>query len=45
MCRLRRVAIRLDLNWGLRRECEVYAGVQSYAKQANWQCLIDPAVE
>jgi LacI family transcriptional regulator len=39
------VGIWLDLDWGLKRELEVYAGVRKYADEAGWVCTLDPALE
>jgi DNA-binding LacI/PurR family transcriptional regulator len=41
----RRVGIWHDLDWGLKREFEVYAGVQEFANEAGWECSIDPVLE
>jgi LacI family transcriptional regulator len=43
--KLRRVGIWLDLDWGLKRELEVYAGFQKYADQVGWRCKLDPILE
>ena len=39
----RRVAISIEMDWGYKRHVEVYAGCQSYADEAGWDCCIDPA--
>ncbi len=41
----RRVGIWHDLDWGLKREFDVYAGVQEFANEAGWECSIDPVLE
>lgn len=40
----RRIGICLDLDWGVRRELDVYAGCQSYGDKAGWQCTVEPAI-
>ncbi len=39
----RRVAISIEMDWGFKRHLEVYAGCQSYADKAGWDCSINPA--
>ena len=39
----RRVAISIDMDWGYKRHVETYAGCQSYADKAGWDCTIHPA--
>jgi LacI family transcriptional regulator len=41
----KRVAISLELDWGYNRHLETYAGCQSYADQAGWDCTIHPAAD
>ena len=41
----KRVVISLELDWGFKRHLETYAGCQSYADQAGWNCTIHPAPE
>lgn len=41
----RRVAISLEMDFGFKRHLEVYAGCQSYADQAGWDCSIQPAID
>ena len=40
----RRIGICLDVEWGIRRELDVYAGCQSYGDKAGWQCTVEPAI-
>ena len=40
----RRIGICIDVEWGLRRELDVYAGCQSYGDKAGWQCTVEPAI-
>jgi len=40
----RRVGIWFDLDWGVKRELDVYAGCQRYADEMGWKCTIDPAI-
>jgi hypothetical protein len=37
------VAISIEMDWGFKRHLEVYAGCQSYADKAGWDCSINPA--
>ncbi len=41
----RRIAISIEVGWGYKRHLEVYAGCQSYADKAGWDCSIHPAPE
>jgi len=36
LSKARRVAVSLEMEWGLKRHIEVYAGCQSYADTAGW---------
>jgi LacI family transcriptional regulator len=41
----RRVAISLEMDWGFKRHLEMYAGCQTYADEAGWDCVVNPAAE
>ena len=41
----RRVAISLELDFGFKRHLEIYAGSQTYADEADWECVINPAID
>lgn len=40
----RRVGIWLDIDWGLKRELEVYAGCHRYATEAGIELVLDPSL-
>ncbi|MEX2216123.1 MAG: substrate-binding domain-containing protein [Phycisphaeraceae bacterium] len=43
--RQRHIGIMLELMWPYRRHLEVFAGVQRYAKEADWQCELDEFIQ
>ncbi|MGE3806249.1 MAG: substrate-binding domain-containing protein [Gemmataceae bacterium] len=40
--RQRRVAAMIDLDWPLKHHLEVFVGVQAYARQRDWELIVDP---
>ncbi len=40
----RHVAIKLDLEWPLKRHTQVFAGTQLYAQEQGWQSTIDEVI-
>ena len=45
MSRQRRVAVKLELEWPLKRHATLFAGSQQYAREAGWKSIIDEFVE
>ena len=41
----RRVGVWHEFESGTRRELDTYAGVQEFANEAGWQCVMDPVLE
>ncbi len=45
MPRPRRIAFMLDLQWSYKRHAHVFAGTQQYAREHNWESIVDEFVE
>ena len=45
MDKTKRIAIAIDMEWGLKHHLETYAGCQRYADEAGWESAITPRDE
>lgn len=45
MPRPRRVAFMLDLQWSYKRHASIFAGTQQYAREQNWESIVDEFAE
>ena len=41
MPRPRRVAVMLELDWPYKRHAAVFAGIEQYGQEQDWECLVD----
>ena len=42
MSKGRRIAVVINLDWAIKHHHEIFAGIQEYAAQAEWECLLSP---
>ncbi len=40
-----RLAIKLELNWPFKRHSAIFSGVQQYAQEKDWHCIVDEFAE